>query len=777
MPEPKRKKRRLNWVRLLVVVIALSVFLGGSAAFGMVLVSLKDLPAWDPTALQPNNATLIYDANGNLLTEIGLEHRISVDIKDIPAEVKKAFLAAEDHRFYQHYGLDFRALARAAWANVTGSFGEQGGSTITQQLAKNVFLSEEKSLQRKIQEAFLAIQIERHYTKEEILGMYLNWVYFGEGAHGIESAARTYFGKSATELEVHEAALLAGLLKAPSALSPFQNPEAAKNRRDTVLDLMCRYEFISEDEAREAKAQPLELGFQVTGGSSNTRYPYPYFVDYVIDQLVERYGEVRVYKEGLRVYTTIDPRIQKAAEEALANESNYPLTTRDERNILQPQAAMVVLDPSNGYIKALVGGREHTQQRQWNRAVRTKPQPGSAFKPIIAYAPAIEYLGMGPATVFDDIPIEYPKWTPKNYDGAYRGLITMRAALAHSINIPAVKALEAVSPSRAVDFAKKLGISSLEPDRHNLAIALGGLTYGVTPLEMAAAYAAFANQGVYTEPTAIIRVENMRGDLLEEHIPVKTQAMKATTAYLITDMLRTAVTSGTGRRANLPNRPVAGKTGTTDERESIWFCGYTPELVGVVWMGYDNHKDPLPRGSYGGVYPAQIWRQVMGQALAGLPPRNFTQPAGIVTATVDGKSGFLPGPLTPEEHLVTDKFVRGTVPTKVDDTRVLVEICATSGLLAGPYCPDRITKVMIDLGYTVPSFVGDYDIRVPAQTCDLHTEETMGGILPPGLRPPDNGNQDHGDKEDDGNGGDDLKPPDLMEENADRGRARPPGRQ
>jgi|Deesub1362A_J573_1020465.scaffolds.fasta_scaffold00070_115 penicillin-binding protein 1A len=773
MPEQK-KKRKLNWLRLFIVLVALSVFLGGGVAFGMVFVSLKDLPAWDPAALQPNNATLIYDANGNLLTEIGLEHRIPVDIRNIPADVKKAFLAAEDHRFYQHHGIDFRALARAGWANITGGFGEQGGSTITQQLAKNCFLTGEKSIKRKIQEAFLAIQIERHYTKEEILGMYLNWVYFGEGAHGIESAARIYFGKPASSLELHEAALLAGLLKAPSHYSPYRNVEAATDRRNTILDLMYRYDFISKEQALEAKTQPVKLGVPVAGSNSNSRYPYPYFVDYVIDVLVERYGEVRVFKEGLRVYTTIDPKIQQAAEEALANENNYPVTIRDNRNILQPQAAMVVLDPATGYIKALVGGREHTQQRQWNRAVHTQPQPGSAFKPIIAYGPAIEYLGMGPATIFDDIPIEYPKWKPQNYDGSYRGLITMREAITDSVNIPAVKALEAVSPSRAVDFARKLGITNLEADRYNLAIALGGLTHGVTPLQMAAAYGAFANQGIYIEPTAITRVEDIRGVLLEEHIPVKTQAMKATTAYLITDMLRTAVASGTGTRANLGGRPVAGKTGTTDELKSIWFCGYTPELVGVVWMGHDNHKDPLPRGSYGGVYPAQIWRQVMTKALASIPPRTFVRPAGLVTVTVDSKSGLLPGPLTPEEHQVTDLFVRGTVPTKVDDTHVLVEICPATGLLAGPYCPDRITKVMVDLGYTVPPSVLDYHLRVPTKTCDLHTQETLTDPLLPGfLPPPDNGG---GKDKADNIYGEDLGPPTLPGITPNGGRLRPPNR-
>ncbi|MEW6541531.1 MAG: penicillin-binding protein 1A [Bacillota bacterium] len=738
MPRKKEKGRRLNWFRLFVVLVAAGMLLGGLAAFGLVVVSLKDLPTWDPAALQPNNATLIFDVHGNPVTEIGLENRITVDIEDIPPNVKKAFLAAEDVRFYQHYGVDPRAIARAVWANVTGGFGEQGASTITQQLVKNIFLSPDKTLKRKIQEAFLAIQVERHYAKDEILQMYLNWVYFGEGAHGIEAAARTYFGKSVSELDLSEAATLAGLPKGPSIYSPYRDLQAAVNRRDTVLDLMWRYEFVSREEAEEAKAKPIELGRPATGDNPAPRYPYPHFVDHVTDILVDKYGEVKVFKEGLRVYTTIDPKIQQAAQEALTNENNYPATKRDDNGVLQPQAAMVVLDPTNGYIKAIVGGREHTQLRQWNRATRTQPQPGSAFKPIIAYGPAIEHLGMAPASVLDDIPVRYPKWTPKNYDGGYRGLLTVRTALAYSVNIPAVKTLEAVTPSRAVDFAGKLGITTLEPDRHNLAIALGGLTNGVTPLQMAGAYGAFANQGVYVEPTAITRVEDVRGRLLEEHIPVKTQAMKPTTAYLITDMLRTAVTSGTGGRAQLADRPVAGKTGTTDRETSIWFCGYTPNLVGVVWMGHDNHKDPLPRGSVGGGHPAAIWRQVMTKALAGAPVRNFPQPPGIVIATVDSKSGLKPGPLTPPDHRVTDIFARGTVPTDNDDVHVLVEICATTGRLAGRYCPDRITRVMVDVGYEVPETVKDYDLRVPTETCALHDRDTVFGP-PPDFWPPNGG--------------------------------------
>ncbi|MEW5762769.1 MAG: penicillin-binding protein 1A [Bacillota bacterium] len=732
MPQPQKRKKKLRLSRLLVLLALFLTLAGGGAAFGVVLVSLTDLPAVNWDNLAPNAATLIYDKDGNLVTEIGLENRVPVNIQDVPPVVKKAFLAAEDNRFYQHHGVDFRAIARAAWRNIASGSTSEGGSTITQQLVKNCFLTPEKTLKRKVQEAYLAVQLERRYTKDEIFEMYLNWIYFGEGAYGIQAAAHTYFAKDVQELDLAEAAMLAGLPRAPSLYSPYRNPEAAKQRRSTVLDLMVKYGYISPAEAAKAKAEPLEL----KASADEKQYPYPYFVDYVTEELVARYGEARVFREGLKVYTTLDPRIQKFAEAAMENSRNFPATTRDKNGLLQPQGAAVVLDPHTGYIKAIVGGREHTQARQWNRATRTPRQPGSAFKPIIAYGPAVDKLGMGPATIIDDVPIKFPNWSPTNYDGIYRGLITMRTAIARSVNIPAVKVLQQVTLPTAYAFARQLGISTLHPEKEGLAAALGGLDEGVTALEMAGAYGAFANGGVYVEPTAILKVEERAGKVLDEFTPVKRRVMKPTTAWLITDMLRTVVQSGTGTAAQLGGRPVAGKTGTTDKRESVWFCGYTPELVGVVWIGYDNQNKPLPYGTYGGTYPARIWRQIMSQALAGMPVKNFPRPAGIVTATVDSKSGLLPGPNTPPHHQVTDYFAAGTVPTKVDDTHVLVEICPVSGLLAGPYCPERVQQVRVRLPYTVPEFVKDYHERVPPKTCDLHTAEGILPVQPPGEEPP-----------------------------------------
>lgn len=722
-----KKRRRLNPWRLALLLALLLLFLIGIGSAGAVVYSLKDIPVFDPKRLEGSYSTLLYDRNGRFITEIGTQNRIPVKLSAVPLEVQNAFLAAEDVRFYEHIGVDLRAIARALYHNVRGGGIREGGSTITQQLAKNCFLNPEQTLKRKIQEAILALEIERHYRKQEILELYLNHIYFGEGAYGIQAASRTYYNKDVSSLTLAEGALLAAVPKAPSHYSPLRNPEAALSRRNIILNSMVRYGFITDEEAGAAKAEPLGLK---PGTNGQNGYPYPYFVDYVTDQLVDKYGVNQVFRGGLRVYTTLDPKIQKIAEQALQNEKNFPASTRDSEGRIQPQGAVVVLDPHTGQIKALVGGREYTHQRGLNRATDIYRQPGSAFKPIIAYGPAIEYLGYGPATVVDDIPMG--NW-PKNYDEQYQGLITLRTALRRSINIPAVKVLKDVGIKQATSFAGRLGIEFV-PGREGLSLALGGLDKGASPLQMAQAYAAFANQGVYVTPTAITKVKTRNDTVLDEFKPKMLRVMKATTAYLVTDMLRSAVDHGTGWRARLGTRPVAGKTGTTDESKDIWFCGYTPELVGVVWIGHDSPQK-MPR-EYGGRYPAVIWHEIMSKALKDTPSRNFPRPPGIVTDTVDSKSGLLPGPLTPPEHQVTDLFAQGTVPTRTDDTHVLAEICVTSGLLANEYCPERLTKVVIKLPYSVPSFVNDYNERMPAETCNVHSGTPLPGEGTGGESPP-----------------------------------------
>ncbi|MDF9407403.1 penicillin-binding protein 1A [Pelotomaculum isophthalicicum JI] len=725
----RRARRKLNRRRFFLLVICLAILCVGCVGCGLVYSSIRDVPKLSPSSLESAASTMVYDEDGKLITQIGIKNSVPIELKDVPDNVKNAFLAVEDPRFYQHHGVDLRGIARAAWSDISSGSIREGGSTITQQLVKVSFLSNERTFKRKIQELILALQVERQYTKDEILEMYLNNIYLGEGAYGIQAAAQTYFGKDIKHgLNLEEAALLGGLPQAPSAYSPYLDPQAALSRRNTVLDAMAKNNYISESEAEKAKAKELKIE---TKEPAERQYPYPYFLDYITDKLIEKYGETEVFKGGLRVYTSLDQNIQQIAEAAMSRNSNFPSSRTDANNVLQPQGAVVLLDPHTGQIKAMVGGREHTQMRQWNRVSQTTRQPGSAFKPIAAYGPAIEYEGMGPASVVDDIPVNYGSYEPRNVDGRYRGLITLRTALTHSVNVVAVKLLmDKVGISDAIKFASGLGIQ-LDPQKHGASMALGGLYNGVTPLQMASAYGAFANQGIYIEPTAITRVEKADGVILEQSVPKQRQAMKATTAYLITDMLKSVVQNGTGTGAQI-GRPAAGKTGTTDDGKDIWFVGYTPELVAAVWIGYDN-PTAMPQ-AFGSTYPAGIWREIMSKALSNVTVKEFPRPTGLVTATVDGKSGLLPGPNTPGDSLVTDLFTEGTVPSESDNIHVFVEVCATSGQLPTERCPDRVIKPLIKLPYSVPSSVEDYNLRVPTQPCTVHepgaSASTSGGSKP-----------------------------------------------
>jgi len=736
LTQKRTRRKKLNVSRLVFLLLCVLVVIAGGTGIGFVFASVRDIPALSPSALESGASTMIYDKDGNLVTQIGIKNSIPVDLNNVPENVKNAFLAIEDPRFYQHHGISFRGIARAAWNDLTSRSLREGGSTITQQLVKISFLSPERTFKRKIQEVILAIQVERRYTKDEILEMYLNNIYLGEGAYGIQAAAQTYFGKDVGQLNLEEAALLGGLPQAPSAYSPYLDPQAALARRNTVLDSMAKYNFISESDAEKAKAGELKLE---TEEPSARQYPYPYFLDYITDKLIEKYGENEVFKGGLKVYTTLDQKIQQAAEAAMARSSNFPPSEPDKNGIMQPQGAVVVLDPHTGYIRALVGGREHTQKRQWNRATQTARQPGSAFKPIAAYGPAIEYGGLGPASVIDDVPVKYGSYEPHNYDGRYRGLVTLRTALTNSVNVVAVKLLmDYVGINDSIRFASALGIK-LDPSTHGASMALGGLHDGVTPLQMTGAYGVFANQGIYVEPNAIIKVEKPDGVILDQPVAKQRQAIKPTTAYLVTDMLKSVVQSGTGTGAQI-GRPAAGKTGTTDNGKDIWFVGYTPELAAAVWIGYDE-PTAMPQ-AYGGTYPARIWREIMSKALSGMPVKDFPRPDGLVTATVDGKSGLLPGPNTPGDSLVTDLFVEGTVPTATDNVHVFMEVCAASGQLPNSYCPDRIIKPLIKLAYSVPSFVEDYNQRAPTGTCALHGpgSKQVNPAIPGTVKPDKSGN-------------------------------------
>ncbi|MEW6547175.1 MAG: penicillin-binding protein 1A [Bacillota bacterium] len=724
-------------VALFILVLALTLGVGvGFLAAGIYRVR-PVLAAMEP---DPALSSLIYDASGNLVTAIpGREKRIYVDLKDIPQHVQEAFLAAEDARFRYHAGVDFRAIARALWEDIASGRIAQGGSTITQQLARNAFLTQERTLSRKVQEAILAVMLEREYTKDQILEMYLNQIFLGHGVYGVQAAAQLYFGKDARDLTVAEGAMLAGITRAPSVYSPYVNFSLAKQMQSVVLDQMVKYGFLDRALADKAAAQPIKL----VGLANAQAYPAPWFVDYVLEYLLARYPADLVFHGGLKVYTTLDTRIQKAAEQAVKLlDRPFPLK-EDQPSV---QAAVVVMDTETGYLRAIVGGRDHRKLRAFNR-ILAKRQPGSAFKPIIDYAAAFE-AGWGTGMLVDDAPAAWPDpyspdgfFRPNNYDSKFEGLMTVRRALEESRNVPAVKVLDAIGVRAGVEMAQRLGITTLVTSgKHNdmgLATALGGVTEGVRPLDMAVAFAAFANGGVRVQPLAVLKVVDRDGNVLEQSQPQRQVVISRETAYMMTDCLKGVMTKpwGTGRAAAI-GRPAAGKTGTTSDWRDAWFVGYTPQLVTAVWMGYDEDKT-MPPGTTGGGYPARIWKEVMTEATRNLPPLDWEKPAGLVSLPVCNKSGKLPSPLCPDDQVTQELFHRGTEPTGICDVHVLVTICPESGLLATPFCPNPQEKVMIRRPQVYPADPKgrvplDAAEEAPREYCGVHAS---GGPVLPGSRP------------------------------------------
>lgn len=624
----KRKKRGANKSTLIIAaIIALVIFLGAGCGFiGATISNLPDVQQTDT----PAASSQVFDIKGRLITTIHAEeNRLPVSLDQVPENLQHAFLAAEDIRFYDHHGIDPRGIMRAIFANITHNGIAQGGSTITQQLARNAFLTQNRTLERKFQEAILALQIEREYTKPEILQMYMNQIYFGEGAYGIQTAANIYFGKTVSELDLAQCALLAGLPQSPNYYSPFSNLEAAKTRQATVLNQMAKYGFISQEDADAAKAADLGLRSQeslkqIRGSRAS------YFISYIEQIISDKYDAEALYKEGLKIYTTLDLDMQEAAERSL--EANLPDFYTDANGLRQPQGAVVAIDPHNGHILAMVGGRGTDH---FNRATQAVRQPGSAFKPFV-YISAVE-KGMTPGTIVDDSPITIAGWSPQNYSRTFSGKMTLRQALMNSVNVPAVKIAQEVGMHNILANAENMGISTLVfkggNNDENLAAALGGLTQGVTPLDMASAYGVLANSGVHMEPLAIIRIVDRNGNVLEENTAKGTQVISQKTAYIVTNMLESAVLHGTGGNAYI-GRPMAGKTGTTDDTKDAWFVGYTPDVAAAVWMGDDF--DGTLQGLTGGTVPAAIWRDFMYAAVADMPANHFPTPAGVEGIAAEG---------------------------------------------------------------------------------------------------------------------------------------------
>lgn len=639
-----RTRRR---VAVLVVVGALSLMVGAALAIHHSIMSnlpriaaLKDY--------KPPLGTRVYSEDDHLIGSIKTEKGIFVPLANIPDSLRQAVIAVEDARFYKHEGLDYQGIMRAIVRDLAALGFKEGGSTLTQQLAKVMFLTQEKSIVRKVKEAVLATQMENRLTKDEILELYLNKVYFGRGSYGVEAASRSYFGKHVGDLNIAESAMMAGLLKAPNNYSPYIDFERSKARQEVVLARMVEEGFISQGKADEAKKRKIVLKDLM-----KEEEVAPHLIERIRVYLEKKYGMDAVYQQGLRVNTTINFRLQKAAQKAVES-GVAELNKREGDKKPGAQAALVAIDPRSGKIRAVVGGPDF-KTNEYNHAMSAERQPGSSFKPFV-YAAAMDD-GYNPASIIVDEPKDYDKgkWTPENYEHTYNGPTSLRVALSKSLNVVTVELLNKVGTSRVIELAKRLGMDG--PFPKDLTLALGSCN--VKPVELTAAYCAFANGGTYLEPYYISRVRDASGKVLETGGTRTKEAMSPVAAYQVTSMLVDAATTGTGRSARYLGVPVAGKTGTTNNYVDAWFVGYTPALVAGVWVGNDNYES-LGKGESGARAALPIWMGFMRYAVGVIPGEEFIPPEGVVFAEVDAITGLAPTDET--QTVVTDVFREGEQP-------------------------------------------------------------------------------------------------------------------
>ncbi len=756
----------LSNLLLFVVTLGVVALLGVS---GYIFYLLAKLPRVDRLAdYKPPIVSQVFGDDGILVGEFYLERRIVVPVNKMPRKLIQAFVSAEDANFYSHKGIDYFGIVRAAVKNILSMRKKEGASTITQQVTKSMLLTPEKKFSRKIKEAILAKRMEEKLSKDEILYLYLNQIYLGAGSYGVQAASEAYFGKNVEQLNLAEIAMMAGLPKAPNAYSPIKHLDKARERQSYVLERMVKEGYVTQVEADHAKKTPIVLRPMKKVNNNQSAY----YLEHLRIQLEEKYGEDQLYKGGLKIYTTMNAEMQRAAYESLRkglkevdkrqgfrgpgkflqdsevdafcskveenidsvtlktgetyqgvvvgfdpgkgdaiirvgdrkglltrknmvwagkvgminsygkpDKGNKALTLGSvvEVSVISPeiekegaqfaldqtpdvQAALVSIDPRTGGVKAMVGGYDF-RKSQFNRAIQAKRNAGSAFKPII-YAAALD-KGLSPATIIEDSEVEYPDgaggiWRPKNYDRAFRGPVTMREALTHSINIVSVKILEQIGVQYAAEYAKKLGFISPIPP--NLALALGAAT--ISPFELTSAYSVFANKGVLTATNFITKVTDTDGNVLQETPPsVPVPVIPPETAYVITNLMQSVVASGTGHRASVIGRPVAGKTGTTNDSKDAWFIGYIPQLVTGVWVGYDQERS-LGAGGSGGQAAAPIWGDFMQTAVNSLPREDFEAPENVSFVLINPRTGRLAREGTP--GAVMECFIKGTEPASYD---------------------------------------------------------------------------------------------------------------
>ncbi|EDX86335.1 penicillin-binding protein, 1A family [Synechococcus sp. PCC 7335] len=600
---------------LTAVMLGSSVVAGGLVGLA---ISFRNLP--DVRVLRnysPSETSYVYDVNGTLLDNVHDEaNREVVELDDISPDMKRAVLAMEDSAFYTHKGINPTGIARAFFANLQAGSTVQGGSTVTMQLVKNLFLTPERTISRKLVEVVLAMRIEQIFEKDEIFELYLNQVYWGHNTYGVETAAQSYFNKSAKDLTLAESAMMAGLIQAPESFSPFLDYPEAKKRQAIALNRMQQLQWASTEEVEAAREQPLVLG-EITSFRSSQA---PYVTEAVMKELGEQFGEEAVAKGGMRIQTTIDLDLQQIAEDTVAD-SYYRYFGN---GAYADQLALVAIDPRTHFVKALVGGVDHDAS-QFNRAVQSTRQPGSAFKPFVYYA-AFASGKYTPDSTIEDSPVSYPDgsskpYKPRNYDGSFMGNITLRKALEVSRNVPAVKLGQTIGINRIVEIARTVGIES--PMDPVISLPLGAVD--LTPLELAGAYATFASYGWHSEPTLIVQVTDSRGNTILDNTPKPQLLLDPWASAALTDVLQGVISQGTATNAQI-GRPAAGKTGTTDSQRDTWFVGYVPQLATAVWVGNDDNR-PLGSGATGGGYAAPVWRDFMVEALRDEPVESFRKPS------------------------------------------------------------------------------------------------------------------------------------------------------
>ena len=815
------KKASVVFIKAFLICILATGVAGLCAGVGIVKGVIDNAPPVETINVVPRGyKSIMMDANGNQITELveAGSNRIWVDIEDVPQHVQDAFVAIEDERFYEHNGIDLKGIIRAGVRGIASGFKRtEGASTITQQLLKNSvfdFMSESttaEKVERKLQEQYLAVELEKSMSKEEILQAYLNTINLGQNALGIQAAANRYFNKDVKDLTISEAAVIAGTTKSPTGYNPISNQEKNQERRDLVLDHMLKQGYISQAEYDEAMEDDVYARIQITNEVKSNTEVFSYYVDAVIDQVINDLQEVKgytpqqaynlVYSGGLTIETAQDPEIQAIMDEEMGNPENYPANVRigldyaltvvkpdgEQKNYskemmeayfkknesanfellfdteeeaqsyidaykatlveegdtiyeradmtIQPQASMVVMDQATGYVKGIVGGRgEKKASLSLNRAVDTVRQPGSTFKVVSTYAPALDSAGMSLATTQFDAPYSYTGGRPvRNWNGeAYKGWTSLRKGIEQSMNILAVKTLTDITPALGITYLENMGITTLQKELdangnndYTQAMALGGLTRGVTNLELTAAYATIANGGVYTKPVFYTRILDHDKNVLIDNTKSYTRTvLKDSTAWLLTSAMKDVVTQGTGGAVRFSGMTIAGKTGTTSKNNDVWFVGYTPYYTAGIWGGFDNnHK--LGKGETS--YHKVIWKNVMSRIHENLENKDFPKPESVTSATVCAASGKLPIPGLCDGMMKSEYFAVGSTPTEYCNVHVAGEACVESGGLATDACPVHEYRVIT----LMPENNDVSGSPLVAPPCPLQLWNLTGGIVQP----------------------------------------------